>query len=148
MCRLYYLATICEKHLMTFSHRLSSLPLPRFGAQLGGSDLHAETQPPSGWEAPSTGRHWTKDGEGCCPVAMTTTGMYRPDCGGSCVQWERNPACYVRRGKQHEMGSHRWSCTITPPPAPRPNTISKHALTLWRQAMQIPSDDLQCFTYY
>lgn len=30
-----------------------------------------------------------REREGCCPVAMTTTGMYRLDRGGSCVEWER-----------------------------------------------------------
>lgn len=55
----------------------------------GGFDLHAESDPPSAWEAQTKGRHWTKDAEGCCPVAMTTTGMYRLDLGGSCVKWEK-----------------------------------------------------------
>lgn len=36
MWGVYHLATICEKHLIAFSHCLSFLPLPRSEAQLGG----------------------------------------------------------------------------------------------------------------
>lgn len=58
----------------------------------------------SAWEAQTKGRHWTKDGEGCCPVAMTTTGMYRLDRGGSCMEWVKKiKARYVRRGKKKNM---------------------------------------------
>lgn len=68
-----------------------SLLLPGFEAQLGVFHLHAESKPPSAWEAQTMGRHWTKDGEGCCPVAMATTGMYRLDRGGSCVECQKTP---------------------------------------------------------
>lgn len=72
----------------------------------GGVDLHAKSKP-SAWEAQTMGRHWTKDGEECTPVAMTTTRMYRLDRGGSCVKWEKKTyPCYVR-GEKNEMGSHK-----------------------------------------
>lgn len=56
------------------------------------------------------GRHWTKDGEGCCPVAMTTTGMYRLDRG-----WKKQKKTLrLCKEEKHEMGFNKWSCTIHP----------------------------------
>lgn len=67
MWGVYHLATICEKQLMTFSHHLKSLPLPRFEAQLGGFDLHAESKPPFRLGSSNEGETLDKGWRGMLP---------------------------------------------------------------------------------
>lgn len=56
------------------------------------------------------GRLRTKDGEGCCPVSMTTTGMYRLDHGTSCMCVY--PSYVSIKIYIYEMGSNKWVCTV------------------------------------
>lgn len=111
-------------------------------AQLGGPEFACRIRTTLLPGKPrTTGRHWTKDGEGCCPVAMTTTRMYRLDRGGSCLEWERErkKKCYVRRGTKKTWNGVSEMELHNNPPWP----LNYHAVELWRQAVQIHSNTAQ-----
>lgn len=56
------------------------------------------------------------DREGCCPVAMTTTRMYRLDRGGSCMEWERKKNMLCKKGAKLKQNKQKnLSHTIRPP---------------------------------
>lgn len=82
-----------EPLLITFTLQIKSLFwLPCFKSQLGVQfACRIQTSPCLGSSSDWGVAHRTKDGEGCCPVAMTTAGIYRLDHGTSdvCVCWEK-----------------------------------------------------------